>query len=213
MRQPAATLEAFYQSRLGQCAARLMSDRMVSLWGSCEGQRVLGIGYPSPLLPLWQDEAATCIGVVPEEIGEARLASDRGQTLCLAPEQRLPFPEGLFDRVFLLHALEEADSPRQLLREAWRVLAENAVELFAHLGEHLGMLGEQHPGKREGQRGGFVTRGKHGDGFVAHLGQTRLIGTGKAVLKQVLKRHRTICRRTRVFQRLGRCTSCGRHQD
>lgn len=123
MRQPAATLEAFYATRLGQSAARLMSDRMTALWGSCAGQRVLGIGYPSPLLPLWQDEAATCIGVVPEELGEARLVSDKGQSLCLSPEQKLPFPEGLFDRVFLLHALEEADSPRQLLREAWRILA------------------------------------------------------------------------------------------
>ncbi|NQY38559.1 MAG: class I SAM-dependent methyltransferase [Henriciella sp.] len=123
MRQPAATLEAFYATRLGQCAARLMSERMTDLWGTCEGQRVLGIGYPSPLLPLWQSDAASCIGAVPEEIGEVRQASPKGQTLCLAPEQRLPFPEGLFDRVFLLHALEEADSPRQLLREAWRVLA------------------------------------------------------------------------------------------
>ena len=123
MRQPAATLDAFYQSRLGQAAKRLVSERMISLWGECEGQRVLGIGYPSPLLPLWQDQAASCIGVVPEEIGEVRQSSERGQTLCLAPEQKLPFPEGLFDRVFLLHALEEADSPRQLLREAWRVLA------------------------------------------------------------------------------------------
>lgn len=123
MRQPAATLEAFYASRLGRCAARLMSERMISLWGDCEGQRVLGVGYPSPLLPLWHAEASSCIGAVPEEIGEVRLNSERGQTLCVAPEQRLPFPEGLFDRVFLLHALEEADSPRQLLREAWRVLA------------------------------------------------------------------------------------------
>lgn len=123
MRQPAATLEAFYATRLGQCAARLMSERMTDLWGNCEGLRLLGVGYPSPLLPLWQDHAASCIGAVPEEIGEVRLASERGQALCLAPEQRLPFPEGLFDRVFLLHALEEADSPRQLLREAWRVLA------------------------------------------------------------------------------------------
>ena len=123
MRQPAATLEAFYASRLGNCAARLMSARMMDLWGPCAGQRVLGIGYPLPLLPLWQADAASCIGAVPEEIGEARLSSDRGQTLCLTPENRLPFPEGLFDRVFLLHALEEADSPRQLLREAWRVLA------------------------------------------------------------------------------------------
>lgn len=123
MRQPAATLEDFYKSRLGQSAARLMSDRMRALWGACEGQRVLGIGYPSPLLPIWQEKAATCIGAVPEEIGPVRLSTERGQTLCLTPEHRLPFPEGLFDRVFLLHALEEADSPRQLLREAWRVLA------------------------------------------------------------------------------------------
>lgn len=123
MRQPAATLEAFYKSRLGQASRRLMSERMTALWNSCEGLRVLGIGYPGPLLPLWQDQAASCIGVVPAEIGEVRLDTDRGQALCLAPEQRLPFPEGLFDRVFLLHALEEADSPRQLLREAWRVLA------------------------------------------------------------------------------------------
>src|SRR6056297_3314832 len=123
MRQPAATLEAFYKSRLGQCAAQMVSQRMLYLWGTCEGLRVLGIGYPSPLLPIWQAHATSCIGTIPEEIGEVRQTSDRGQVLCLSPEQRLPFPEGLFDRVFLLHALEEADSPRQLLREAWRVLA------------------------------------------------------------------------------------------
>ncbi|NQY96045.1 MAG: methyltransferase domain-containing protein [Henriciella sp.] len=123
MRQPAATLEAFYKSRLGEAAAQRMGARMLDLWGPCDGQRVLGIGFPAPLLTVWQNDAATCIGAVPEEIGEVRLASEKGQTLCSVPENRLPFPEGLFDRVFLLHALEEADSPRQMLREAWRVLA------------------------------------------------------------------------------------------
>lgn len=123
MRQPAATLDAFYQSRLGKSAAALMSERMTALWGDCKDQHVLGLGYPSPLLPLWQADAISCIGAVPAEIGAVRLGTDRGQALCLTPEDRLPFPEGLFDRVFLLHALEEADSPRQLLREAWRVLA------------------------------------------------------------------------------------------
>ncbi len=123
MRQPAATLEAFYQSRLGEAAAQRMGARMLDLWGPCEGLRVLGIGFPAPLMSLWQSDAATCVGAVPAEIGEARHASEKGQVLCSVPEHRLPFPEGLFDRVFLLHALEEADSPRQLLREAWRVLA------------------------------------------------------------------------------------------
>ncbi len=123
MRQSAATLEAFYRSRLGLAAARLVSKRLTDLWGTCEGQRVLGLGFPAPILPLWQDTAATCIGAVSEEVGETRLSGESGQGLCLAPDHRLPFPEAIFDRVFLLHALEEADSPRQMLREAWRVLA------------------------------------------------------------------------------------------
>ena len=33
------------------------------------------------------------------------------------------FRKGFSTGSFLLHALEEADSPRQLLREAWRILA------------------------------------------------------------------------------------------
>lgn len=123
MRQPAATLEAFYRSRLGEAAAQRMGARVLDLWGACEGLRVLGIGYPAPLLKLWQTNAATCVGAVPDEIGEVRHTTEKGQVLCSVPEHRLPFPEALFDRVFLLHALEEADSPRQLLREAWRVLA------------------------------------------------------------------------------------------
>jgi len=123
MRQPAATLEAFYSSRLGEAAARLISARMIDLWGACEGQRLLGIGYPSPLLSIWEQHASNCVGAVPEEIGDVRLNGENGQSLCMVPEHKLPFPEALFDRVFLLHALEEADSPRQLLREAWRVLA------------------------------------------------------------------------------------------
>jgi len=123
MRQPAATLEVFYKSRLGEAAARLMGSRMLDLWGACDGLRVLGLGYPNPLLPIWQSDAAACVGAIPEEIGEVRHVSKKGQLLASVPENRLPFPEGLFDRVFLLHALEEADSPRQLMREAWRVLA------------------------------------------------------------------------------------------
>ena len=131
MRQSAATLEAFYASKLGQKAADRIGERLGDLWGPSAGQRVLGIGYTSPLLHQWQDTARTCIGVVPEEIGETRLMSDLGQSLCRSPEHRLPFAEGIFDKVLLLHALEEAESPRQLLREAWRVMAPEGRILVA----------------------------------------------------------------------------------
>lgn len=123
MRQSSATLEAFYATKLGQKTAQRLTDRLSDLWETKQTERVLGIGYPLPLMPLWGSQSKACIGVIPEEIGETRLQGPRGQTLSFAPEHRLPFSEGVFDKVILLHALEEAESPRQILREAWRVMA------------------------------------------------------------------------------------------
>ncbi len=123
MRQTAATLESFYRSRLGRAAATCLGQRMIDLWGPCKGEAMLGIGFVVPLLPLWQATARACIGVTPDEAGDTFHSASRGGVLVRAPEHRLPFADGVFDRIVLLHALEEADSPRQLLREAWRVLA------------------------------------------------------------------------------------------
>ena len=47
----------------------------------------------------------------------------RGNASLLAPEARLPFADGVFDRAVLLHALEEAENPRAVCRELWRVMA------------------------------------------------------------------------------------------
>ena len=123
MRQPAATLEAFYDSRLGRATAARLGQRMIDLWGMCDGDSVLGVGFPGPILPLWQDGARTCIGVTPDEIGDVHQRHTRGGVLARAPEHRLPFADGVFDRIVVLHTLEEADSPRRVLREVWRVLA------------------------------------------------------------------------------------------
>ncbi|MEM8617927.1 MAG: class I SAM-dependent methyltransferase, partial [Pseudomonadota bacterium] len=70
-----------------------------------------------------ETQAARCVGAIPEGIGASRLDGARGQVMCLTPEHRLPFHDQQFTRIVLLHALEEADHPRSLLREAWRVLA------------------------------------------------------------------------------------------
>lgn len=43
----------------------------------------------------------------------------------LAEEAALPFPDRSFDRVLLVHGLEAADNARRLLREVWRVLADD----------------------------------------------------------------------------------------
>ena len=125
MRQPAADLEAFYVTRLGMRAAERIGQRLTDLWGPCSGLSVLGVGFPQPILPLWADSARCAVGVVTEEQGVTTSAftGPKGGKIVPALDYRLPFGDGVFDRVVLLHALEDAESPRATLREAWRVLS------------------------------------------------------------------------------------------
>ena len=41
----------------------------------------------------------------------------------LVEEEALPFPDAFFDRILVVHGLEEAEGLRPLLRQLWRVLA------------------------------------------------------------------------------------------
>ncbi len=118
-------LRAFYASPGGQVAARLVRDRLAALWPRLPGMLVLGIGHAAPYLPLWQAEARACISLVPEHGSLARWpAAGPGQTL-LAEEDALPFPDLSFDRILMVHGLEQAENARRMLREAWRVLRDD----------------------------------------------------------------------------------------
>ena len=132
MRQAANELEGFYASRLGEAAAFLLLKRLGDLWGDCRNLNVLGMGYATPLLTGFAATARTCVSVTPHlGVETAWSGPGRGVSACLAEEDRLPFGDGAFDRIVLLHAIEEADSPRAVLREAWRVLAPEGRLLVA----------------------------------------------------------------------------------
>lgn len=123
MRQSASALEDFYKRAIGRAAAERLTDRLRDLWGGCSGDDVLGIGFTQPLLPLWEASARSVISVLPSEMGGSPYSGERGGVVALAPEDRFPFSDASFDRIVLLHALEEAENPRLLMREAWRLLA------------------------------------------------------------------------------------------
>lgn len=132
MRLSAEELDGFYSSRLGEAAAYLIMKRLGDLWGDCKGINVLGMGYAHPLLSAYAGTARACIAATPQTSPQAAWsASDRGVSTCLAEEDRLPFGDGAFERIVLLHAIEEADSPRAVLREAWRLLAPEGRMLVA----------------------------------------------------------------------------------
>ena len=114
----------FYGTARGVVAARLLRERLASLWPELAGQSVLGLGYAAPYLRLWREQAAHCIAVTPAQVGVARWPLGASNLSCTAEEDALPFADLCFDRVLLVHGLEAAENARGLLREVWRVMKE-----------------------------------------------------------------------------------------
>jgi len=74
------------------------------------------------------------VSAAPDGQGVARWPAEGKALSVLVEEDRLPFPDALFDRLIVVHGLEQAESPRKLLREFWRVAAPEAriLVIVAH---------------------------------------------------------------------------------
>ncbi|MBL6454672.1 methyltransferase domain-containing protein [Belnapia sp. T6] len=145
MRHEVHGLRDFYATPAGLVAARLLRARLREVWPRLPGRSVLGLGYASPFLRLWNGEGgARCICLVPEHLPPWRWPRSAASRTAIGEPETLPFPDLAFDRILLVHGLEHAENVRRLLREAWRVLKDdgrimvvvpNRHGLWAHL-EH-----------------------------------------------------------------------------
>ncbi|MHA1568153.1 MAG: class I SAM-dependent methyltransferase [Alphaproteobacteria bacterium] len=116
-------LRDFYASPLGGAASRALRRRMRVIWPDLGGCRLLGVGYATPYLRAFRDDAERIAAVMPAGQGVLHWPPDGpGQSL-LADEAELPFPDNFFDRVLLVHALEFSEQWRGMMREVWRVMA------------------------------------------------------------------------------------------
>jgi SAM-dependent methyltransferase len=116
-------LRSFYANRLGTVARRFVGRGIRRRWGELQGQRVLGIGYATPYLGLFREEAERCLAFMPATQGVVKWPSSRPALAALVEENELPLPDGAVDRVLLVHALEMTTNSAAMLREVWRVLA------------------------------------------------------------------------------------------
>ncbi len=123
MRRSVDELSAFYAAPLGRAARDMVVRKIIEAWDGASGLDMLGVGYPAPYLETFHAQARRTVAAMPQAQG-ARAWSPHGRNLvCLAAEGGLPFPNALFDRLLLVHALEESDDPVALMIEARRVLA------------------------------------------------------------------------------------------
>lgn len=127
MRLDVTDLMSFYDTPLGRCAERVIQDRVNSLWGDLSGLDVLGVGYTPPFLDHLQGEPRRVVSMMPAtQGGHGWHWKDKQNTAVIADEQRLPFMDAMFDRVLIVHALEETQNYQTFLREIWRVCAPEA---------------------------------------------------------------------------------------
>jgi len=123
MHHDVTELQAFYDTSLGQVVRRLVRRRVRALWPDVRGEVVLGLGYATPFLRPFRDEAERVFAVMPAVQGVVPWPSDGRGLAALADETELPLPDYSVDRVLLAHGLETSEVRGRLLDEVWRVLA------------------------------------------------------------------------------------------
>ena len=130
MRCDAVELRDFYASSLGRVAQRAIRRRVRALWPSVHGEVVLGLGYATPYLRPFVDEADRVFGAMPATQGAVAWPVDAARRVALVEETDLPFEDASIDRIILVHGLEATEQLRPLLGEVWRVLAGSGRVLF-----------------------------------------------------------------------------------
>ena len=118
-------LDEFYRSPLGKMARRMIHRRIRVLWPDLRGRSLLGLGYATPYLRQFQAEADRVMAVMPAWQGVIPWPVNSPGQVALAYESELPFADASVDRILLVHAVEASEQLRDMMREAWRVLAGN----------------------------------------------------------------------------------------
>ena len=101
----------------------MVGRKVTEAWGDAHGLDVLALGYATPFVDMLRPTARRVVAAMPAQQGVEIWPAGERNLAALACEDQLPFPNALFDRILLAHAIEEAPDAVALLREVWRVLA------------------------------------------------------------------------------------------
>ena len=86
MHQDIVDLNAFYLTRLGRVARRIMGQKIRRVWPSVREEVVLGLGYPVPFLGLFREEADRVFAVMPAGQGVMAWPESGGRLVTLADD-------------------------------------------------------------------------------------------------------------------------------
>lgn len=145
-------LRDFYDSPLGQVARRMIRRRIREFWPDVRGRNMMALGYPTPFLRYYREEAQRLVALMPAEQGALSWSEKRENIAVLTEETELPLANKSVDFALVVHALEFTSHPQEMIQEVWRVLADggklilivpNRTSLWARM-EHS-PFGQGHP--------------------------------------------------------------------
>lgn len=116
-------LRQFYHTRLGRLAEDAIAMALSSIWAKLPGERLMGLGYAVPYLDRFRADAERTFAFMPAGQGAINWPTLEASATALVFDEELPLSDASVDRILMVHALEYAESPRETLMEAWRVLA------------------------------------------------------------------------------------------
>ncbi|MFT3997394.1 MAG: methyltransferase domain-containing protein [Asticcacaulis sp.] len=131
MRRTVSELSRFYATPEGAVTRRMVAQKLNEAWPDVTGSDILGMGYTTPYLDVFNGTARRVLTAMPAAQGAEIWPEGLKSRSVLVDEQHTPFPSALFDRIFLMHALEEASNPEGVLLEASRLLTTNGRLILA----------------------------------------------------------------------------------
>lgn len=116
-------LREFYASRFGITTRRLIAGRLRPKLGSLAGKTVMGLGFASPYLDEITEEAGLVLAFMMARQGVIHWPQEGPVRSALVDEFDLPLLESTVDLAVVVHGLELTDTPGEMLKEVWRVMA------------------------------------------------------------------------------------------
>lgn len=116
-------LRQFYHSELGRRAEQAISMALSSIWARLPQERLVGLGYTVPFLERFRADTERTFAFMPAGQGAVNWPAGAASATALVFDEELPLPDSCIDRVLMVHSLEFAENPREMLKEQWRILA------------------------------------------------------------------------------------------
>jgi SAM-dependent methyltransferase len=124
MRPDVIALRDFYGTRLGLVVRRMIRRKIRELWPDVKGCNMIAVGYSTPFLRYYREEASRLVALMPAEQGALSWSGKTPNIVVLTEEMQLPLADKSIDFALVVHALEFTSTPREMIREIWRVLVD-----------------------------------------------------------------------------------------